>query len=264
MKIGIVGLGIVGSANKFGFEKNGHQVLCHDLRLQTQIEDVLDTSIIFLCVPTPSKENGRCDTSIIESVIASLHEKKYSGIIAIRSTTTPGFTQKMIELYDNNNICFVPEFLRERYAVEDFINNHNLLAIGTENKKCYDLLLQVHGNLPKNIVQLSPTEAEFLKYFNNVYAALRITFANVFFEACDKMNCDYSKIKNAYIKTGKALDLYLNVSDDLRGYAGMCLPKDTKSFINLLKDLDLSFDLIESIDADNSKLKKTVYKGMRS
>ena len=62
MKIGIVGLGIVGSANKFGFEKNGHQVLCHDLRLQTQIEDVLDTSIIFLCVPTTSKEDGRCDT----------------------------------------------------------------------------------------------------------------------------------------------------------------------------------------------------------
>ncbi len=263
MKLGVIGLGVVGGANKAGFEKLGHEVLCHDIKLQTRIEDILETSITFLCVPTPSKEDGRCDTSIIESVIHSLSEKKYTGVVAIRSTTTPGFTQKMIDKHPELQICFVPEFLRERCAAEDFIENHNLLAIGTEDKDCYELILKAHGDLPKNVVHLSPTEAEFLKYFNNVYAALRVTFANVFFEACNKMDCDYSKVKDAYIKTGKALDLYLNVSEDFRGYAGMCLPKDTKSFINLLKDLNLDFKLIESIDSDNSKLKKTVYKGMR-
>lgn len=263
MKVGIIGLGVVGSANKAGFEKLGHQVLCHDIKLQTNLEDILDSSVVFLCVPTPSKEDGRCDTSIIESIVLSLNEKKYSGVIAIRSTTTPGFTQKMIDLYQELKICFVPEFLRERCAVEDFIENHSLLAIGTEDENHYELIVKAHGDLPKNVTKLSPTEAELLKYFNNVYAALRVTFANVFFEACNKMDCDYSKIKDSYIKTGKALDMYLNVSNDLRGYAGVCLPKDTTSFICLLKDLNLDFKLIESINSDNLKFKKTVYEGMR-
>ena len=263
MNLGIIGLGVVGNANKVGFEKLGHEVTCHDIKLTTKLDDVLNTSIVFLCVPTPSKDDGRCDTSIIESVILDLNKKKYKGIIAIRSTVTPGFTQRMIDEYKHLKICFVPEFLRERMAVEDFIENHNILAVGTDDSEIFEKVIEAHGSIPKNVAQLSPSEAEFLKYFNNVYAALRVTFANVFYEACEKMNCDYSKVKDSYIKTGKALDLYLNVSEELRGYAGMCLPKDTKSFIHLLKDLNLDFKLIESIDSDNDKLKKTVYKGMR-
>jgi UDPglucose 6-dehydrogenase len=263
MKLGIVGLGAVGSANKEGFEYLGHEVIGHDIRLNTKIIDVLETEIVFLCVPTPQADDGSCDTSIIESVIQELTLHNYKGIIAIRSTVVPGFTQRMIEKYKNLTICFVPEFLRERCAADDFIHNHKLLAIGTHDIWVYRKLVKAHGELPEHTEHLTPSEAEVLKYYNNVYAALRVTFANVMYEICDKLDCDYTTIKNAYIKTGKATDMYLDVNPGLRGYGGMCLPKDTQAIAALLQHLDLDFGLIQSIHNDNNKFKRTVFNGMR-
>lgn len=263
MKLGIVGLGAVGSANKEGFEYLGHEVAVHDIKLDTKINNVLDAEITFLCVPTPQANDGSCDTSIIESVIQELNLYNYKGIIAIRSTVVPGFTQRMIDTYKNLTICFVPEFLRERCAADDFIHNHKLLAIGTHDIWVYRKLVKAHGDLPSHTEHLTPSEAEVLKYYNNVYAALRVTFANVMYEICDKLDCDYTTIKNAYIKTGKATDMYLDVNPGLRGYGGMCLPKDTQAIAALLEQLDLDFELIKSIHSDNSKLKKTVFNGMR-
>ena len=264
MKLGIIGLGAVGTANKKGFEHVGHIVVPHDITLDTTIQDVLDTEITFLCVPTPQADDGSCNTGILESVITELSQLNYKGIIAIRSTVVPGFTQRMIDTYRNLTICFVPEFLRERCAAEDFINNHKLLAIGTHDIWVYRKLVQVHGTLPEHTEHLTPNEAEVLKYYNNVYAALRVTFANVMYEVCDKLDCDYTTIKNAYIKTGKATDMYLDVNPNLRGYGGMCLPKDTQAIASLLKQLNLDFELINSVHTDNEKFKKTVFNGMRS
>ena len=264
MKLGIVGLGVVGTANQKGFEALGHDIICHDIKLNTRIQDVLDTEIVFICVPTPSGIYDRCDTTIVESVIRDLSTQKYKGIVAIRSSTVPGFTNKMIKKYNTLTLAFVPEFLKERCADEDFTDNHTLLAVGTEDKRVYQKIVDAHGHYPKNVVRLSATEAEVLKYFNNVYAALRVTFANNFFEICQKLDCDYTAIKDAYIKTGKAVDMYLDASPELRGYSGMCLPKDTKAIINLLEDLNLNhLTLIKSIDEDNNQFRKTVFNGMR-
>ena len=263
MKIGIIGIGAVGSANKEGFEYLGHEISVHDVKLGTEIADVVETEINFLCVPTPSAEDGECDTSIVESVIKELADINYKGIIAIRSTAVPGFTQRMIDTHKNLAICFVPEFLRERCAADDFIHNHKLLAVGTHDIWVYRKVVRAHGNLPEHTEHLTPTEAEVLKYYNNVYASLRVTFANVMFEICEKLNCDYTTIKNTYIKTGKAVDMYLDVTESLRGYGGMCLPKDTKALASLIEKLDIDLDLIKTIDADNSKFKRTVFNGMR-
>lgn len=263
MKIGIVGLGAVGSANKHGFEYLGHEISVHDIKLNTKLQDVLDAEVVFLCVPTPQAADGSCDTSIIENVIEELYLTNYKGIIAIRSTVVPGFTQRMIDTYKSLTICFVPEFLRERCAADDFINNHKLLAVGTHDIWVYRKVVRAHGNLPEHTEHLTPNEAEVLKYYNNVYAALRVTFANVMYEICNKLDCDYATIKNAYIKTGKATDMYLDVNPDLRGYGGMCLPKDTQAIAALLQELNLNYDLIQSIHNDNSKFKKTVFNGMR-
>lgn len=264
MRIGIIGVGCVGSANRDGFRHIGHDVVEHDPRLGTAIESIKNTEISFVCVPTPSNDDGSCDTSIIESVLDELDNIGYRGIVAIRSTVVPGFTQSQIEKHRNLAICFVPEFLRERCAFDDFINNHKLLAVGTHDIWVYRKIVQAHGTLPENTEHLTPNEAEILKYFNNVYAALRVTFANVMYEICQNLDADYSSIKNAYIKTGKAIDLYLDVSPGFRGYGGMCLPKDTKALSRLIDRLGLEFNLIKSIDSDNSKFDSTVFNGMRS
>lgn len=264
MKIGIIGLGVVGTANKVGFDKLGHSTFVHDLKLGTTIHNVLSTDCVFLCVPTPSRENGECNTDIVESVLADLSFKEYRGVVVIRSTVIPGFTDRMIDRFKKLRICFSPEFVRERCAEYDFINDQRLLVVGTMSLDDYLIVKKAHGNYPRNCTRMKPSEAEILKYYLNLYASMRVTFANVFYEVCGKLGADYQLVKDAYLLTGRAGgDMYLDVNEELRGYGGVCLPKDTKAFDKLIKQLGLDLQLFETIEKDNKKFKKTVFEGMR-
>ena len=263
MRIGIIGLGVVGSAINTGFKILGHDMIVHDPKLKTNIKDILSSEIVFLCVPTPQGDDGSCDTTIITSVLRDLADNDYKGIVAIKSTVECGFTQSAIDKFKNLTLCFVPEFLRERCAIDDFISNHNLLAVGTHDKFVFDKIVEAHGHYPKDTARLKPTEAEILKYYNNVFAAYKIIFANIMSEVCGKLNCDYTTVKDAFVKFGRCKDTYLDVNGNLKGYGGMCLPKDVKAMTKLLEKLDIDFDTFKSIDSDNSKLKTTVFNGMR-
>lgn len=262
MRIGIVGLGVIGSAAQYGFKKLGHKVKVHDIKLNTELKDLLDSEIIYICVPTPSHEDGSCNVSIVESVVDNLHVLNFNNIIAIKSTVEPGTTEKLINIYKNELICFVPEFLRERCAISDFTENHDLLAIGTNNSMVYDKIKESHGNYPKNIKQISPTEAELLKYYSNIFNAMRIIFANEMYELANRLHADYSNIKDAYCLRNTK-DMYLDVNENFRGYGGVCLPKDTKAIAALCKKLGLDLKLFDMIDSENNKFKTTVYENMR-
>lgn len=262
MKIGIVGLGVVGSACRAGFELIGHTVNVHDIKMDTSLADLLDTEIIYVCVPTPENTDGSCNIDAVEEIVANLNRLGYTGVVALKSTSAPGTTQKLIDKY-HLRICFVPEFLRERCAVEDFINNHELLAVGTDDPQIYEIVVKSHGMLPKYTSMLNSTEAEVLKYFSNVFNAVRVVFSNNMFEICKSLGLDYTKIKDTYLLRKTASPDYMDVNDDLRGYGGMCLPKDTKALNALVKQLGLDLKLFETIDADNQKFKRTVFPGMR-
>jgi len=252
MKIGIIGAGVVGNACKQGFTLLGHKVIVHDIKYKTDIKSLKKTEIIYICVPT-HKGNKYTD-KIIKNVLKDLQKISFDGIIAIKSTLVPGTTEKLIK-ETNLNICFVPEFLREVHAEKDFIINHNLLAIGCHRKEIFKKIVASHGFLPKNIVSLTPTEAEILKYYSNVYNATKIVFANSMYEICKKLNSNYSKIKDTYILRGTPTSDYLEVNKNLRGYGGTCLPKDVKSFNKLTKQLGLNISLFKAVDKDNKKFK---------
>jgi nucleotide sugar dehydrogenase len=262
MKIGIIGLGVIGAACKYGFEKLGHTIITHDIKFNTSINSVLDTDICYICVPTPSDENGSCDVSIVESVVFELNDLNYKGVVAIKSTVKPTTTQSLIN-NTNLKICFVPEFLRERSATYDFVDNHDLLAVGTDSKEIYELIKKCHGNYPKTTEMLTPTEAEMLKYYSNTYNAAKIIFANEMYEICEKLNINYKKIKDTFVKRGTTIDSYLEVNENFRGYAGVCLPKDTKALDSFIKELGLDLKFFEVLDSENKKFKKTVFTGMR-
>lgn len=263
MKIGIIGWGAVGAAVGEGFKTLGHKVTRHDPKYNTIIDEVLNTEIVFVCVPTPSKESGECDISIVYETIDSLKSKNYKGIIALKSTSVPGTTQMIIDKYKDNDICFVPEFLRERSAFKDFIENHELLAVGCITDKAWTKVCEAHSHLPKNVIRMKPTEAEILKYYSNTFNSLRIVFANIMYEISGKFNSDYNKILKTFLLRGTSTHNYLECAEDLRGYGGMCLPKDTKAMAYLCKKLKLPFSLFDIIEDDNNKLKKTVFPGMR-
>lgn len=262
MKVGVIGVGAVGSACRKGFELLEHEVSVHDPKLGTSIEDVVDTEIVYVCVPTPEAEDGSCDLSIVRQTIRDLERLAYAGVVALKSTSVPGTTESLIS-ETNLRICFVPEFLRERSAVEDFVVNHNLLAVGCHDEEIFRVVVNSHGYFPKNTVMMTPTEAEVLKYYSNVFNSVRIVFANAMYEICDKLGADYNKVKDTYLIRGTSSPDYLAVNEKLRGYGGMCLPKDTKALDALVKSLDIDLKLFETVDRDNQKFKRTVFPGMR-
>ena len=262
-KIGIIGVGIVGDAVKHGMEKIGHEVFVHDLKLNTRLEDVMSTEICFICVPTPSKESSECDISIVDNILYDLHKLKYKGIIAIKSTIPPMTTKNFQVKYKNKKICFVPEFLRERCAVQDFIENHDICSIGSDSKAICDFIKKVHGTFPKKFMYMSPTEAEIVKYYNNIYAATLVTLANNFYEICQHTQANYNFVKEALIQRAHVHDAYINCDENLRGFSGPCLPKDVKALAFFSEKNNLNTGIFQFLDEENSKFKKTVLKGMR-
>ena len=262
MKVGIIGsAGVVGSACKEGFQEVGNEVFEHDLVLNTSLDAVLETEVVYITVPSPSLEDGSCDVSIVENVIKELKIKDYAGVIAIKSTVEPGTTQKFIENY-SQKICFVPEFLKERTAKEDFIN-HGTLIIGSSDEEIIKVISKSHGNLPEKIFSVMPTEAEMIKYFHNVFNAMRIVFANEIYEICKYESINYEKVLLGALERNDYSDSYLKVNDELRGYAGVCLPKDTKALAAYCKKKKLPLEIFKQIHESNEKLKKTVFKNMR-
>lgn len=265
INIGIVGCGIVGNACKFGFEKLGHNVLVHDTKLQTSIKDLIVCDIVYVCVPTPMRDDGSCDTSIVESVLAELSLAEYTSIVAIKSTVPPGTTEELKNKYQKHfyDVIFVPEFLRERCAISDFVEHQKLLAVGTNNDYSYNLVVECHGHYPESIVRLTATQAEILKYFHNTFNALRVVFANEFYEIAKSFGQDYTPIKNALLKTSSVPDIYLDVNENMRGYSSICWNKDVPAIVSLCKQQNIKIPLIETIPIGNENYKKTPFKGTR-
>tara|TARA_R110000824_G_scaffold291014_1_gene479471 strand:- start:1361 stop:2158 length:798 start_codon:yes stop_codon:yes gene_type:complete len=264
MNIGIVGIGVVGSAVKHGFEKLGHAVTAHDIKYETSIRDVRHTDVVYICVPTPSLMSGKCDVTIVTEIIRDLNSLEYKGIIAIKSTVEPGTTNRLQQLYPDMRIAFVPEFLRERCAISDFVEHHDLCVIGTSDTDIFECIKLSHGKYPRTVIQLSVTEAELVKYFNNIHNALLITFANSFYDICKKLDVNYTNVKDAVVNRSHITDIYLDCNENLRGFGGVCLPKDTKALNRLVIELETGSKLFETILSENERYKTTIFEGMRS
>ena len=257
MKIGIIGKGTVGKAVYEGLEYLGHNMCFYDPAYEgSQLVDVLDAECVFLSVPTNQADNGDCDTSIVEDTVKQLSQHQYTGLVAVKSTVVPGTSKRLSDTYPNLKICSVPEFLRAKTALADFVYNHDLLIIGSDREEDVDLIEKIHGHFPKTVARVSPTEAEIVKYFNNVHHAMSVTFANITYDVCKKLGADYKNVYDAITRRECINPHYLMANDNMRGYGGHCLPKDTSAWNNLIKNLDLPYTLIQSVIDDNKKVSK--------
>jgi UDPglucose 6-dehydrogenase len=257
MKVGVIGKGTVGKAVFEGLEYLGHEMSFFDPAHEGSIlEDILNTDCVFVIVPTNQAANGDCDTSIVEKVINELNLVNYKGLIAIKSTVVPGTSERLQTEFPNLRICSVPEFLRAKTALGDFIHNHDLLIIGSNREEDFELIKKIHGFYPKHVACVKPTEAEIVKYFNNVHHAMQVTFANVTYEVCQKLGANYMNVYNAITQRECINPAYLMANKNTRGYGGHCLPKDTSAWNNLIKKLGLDYSLIQSVIDDNEKFNK--------
>ena len=256
MKIGLLGRGTVGKAVYEGLEYLGHEMSFFDPAYEeSRIEDVLDTDCVFICVPTDQAANGDCDTSIVDRVVKELDDHGYTGLVSIKSTVIPGTTDRLQKQHPGLRMSMVPEFLRAKSALADFVYNHDLLVVGTYTREDADLLIEIHGSFPENIARVTPTEAEVIKYFNNVHHAMSVTFANITYDVCNKLGANYMNVYKAITKRDCINPAYLMANPNMRGYGGHCLPKDTSAWNNLIKNLELPYTLIQSVIDDNEKVK---------
>lgn len=279
MKIGIVGhLGVVGGAIAHGFTRLGHEVIGYDTKDSTvrPFEALLEAELVFICVPTPQAPDGTCDVSRVDQTVERLFKRDrdlYRGLVVVKSTVPPGTSEAYHQMYNTwvgtahdgawRRIAFCPEFLRERAAAVDFVEHHDLLVIGTDNERDAALIRRAHGHYPKSVAIMSRTEAELAKYYSNVFNALRVVFANEFYEVCAALGADYQTIKQAMVKRATIEDVYLDCNELFRGFGGMCLPKDTAAFAAIAAKVAPTMRLFQTIVDENKKFVTTVPEGMR-
>lgn len=254
MRIGVVGVGMVGEVVKYGMERIGHDVSCHDIKWPgSSLKDVLETDLIFVCVPTPMSADGSCNISIVEKTVHEIDQAGYAGLIVIKSTVTPGTTERL-DSVTQARLAFCPEFLKEKSRFVDFIENHDVCIIGAWSIIDFELIQGAHGSLPKQFVWITPTEAETAKYFSNVFNAMRIVFANQFYSVCEKAGIDYTAVKNAVTKRNNISDHYLECNKNFRKFGGNCLPKDTEAFAYFAKQVGADARLFDYIVELNDQI----------
>lgn len=267
-KIGIVGQGFVGTAVKEGFQ-DYFTVLTNDKNgnCSNTLEEIIDRCrVIFLCLPTPMKENGSCHLGIVEEVLKKIDTicdiNEYYGnenrIIVIKSTIIPGTTEMFNKTYKHLQIVFNPEFLTEANSIEDFKNQNRIILGGP--RPATTIVKQIFDKaFPKvPIIKTGSTTAEMVKYFLNSFLATKVSFANEMYQICDALNIDYDKVTE-YAKYDERLGkTHLNVPgpDGDFGYGGHCFPKDVKALIKVAHDLNVSPRLLTAVDCKNNDIRK--------
>jgi GDP-mannose 6-dehydrogenase len=225
-------------------------------------EAVSGSDISIIAVGTPSTEKGHLNLQFIfkvaENIGEALRNKRSFHIIAIRSTIMPGTCDKVAAVIEKisgkkRNVDFAivdnPEFLREGTAVRDYYNPP-LTLIGSDNQMAAEKVAELYRQLPAEIIITDLKTAEIMKYINNTYHALKISFGNEVGNICAELGIDSHKVMEIFCK-----DKQLNISPYYfkPGFAfgGSCLPKDLKGLQTLAHDLYIEVPLIESINRTN-------------
>lgn len=269
MKIGIIGVGIVGGATAHVLGKE-HQLYLYDkikpeYKSKGNLEALAkESEVVFVCVPTPMKKSGEIDYSAIYNSLESLN-KEYNStarttsdlLVTIRSTAVSGTTDELARKYPFR-FAFNPEFLTEKNAVKD-MENTDRIVLGVNDERSKQDLLNVYRPIfpHANYTILSIKEAEMSKYAANVMLAGQIGFANELFQICRHTGVDYEVIKNAILQD---LRIGRNISvpgpDGDLGFGGKCFPKDLRALTYLAREHGFGANLLDELWRSNLAVRK--------
>ena len=258
MKIGIIGQGFVGSAIREGL-KSFYPCYTYDLdptKCKHTHEQVINNAdIIFVCVPTPMRKSGECDTRILEKAVKNIDASisaKSNPILVLKSTIPPGTTDKISEL-TRLDVCFSPEFLTEANSFEDFKNQSRIIIGGPRpaTGKVKQMFRKAFPTIP--IVKTGTKTAEMVKYFTNCFLASKVIFANEMYEICAKNGIDFDKVTEYALYDSRIGKTHLMVPgpDGDMGFGGHCFPKDLAAMIYFAKKYDVYPNFLLAVKESN-------------
>lgn len=296
--IAVVGTGYVGLVTGTCFAENGNHVTCIDidekkvaqlkqgivpiyephldiifernikaerLHFTTDLKTgIAQAEIIFLALPTPPSEDGSADLKhvlMVAEQIGSLLDK-YT-VIVDKSTVPVGTAEKVHQAIAKNakvpfDVVSNPEFLREGFAVEDFMKPDRVV-VGTRSERAQTIMEQLYKPFVRQgnpILFMDEKSAELTKYAANAFLATKITFMNEVANFCEKVGADIDKVRigiGSDSRIGKRF-LFPGI-----GYGGSCFPKDVQALVHSGNEANFSFEILKSVMQVNEYQKQILF-----
>ena len=215
------------------------------------------SSVVFIAVGTPPKENGEADLSVVFDVAERIgkHLDGYT-VVVTKSTVPVGTNRKVKEIVEKVkgekavfDIASVPEFLREGQAISDTLHPDRII-LGTESKKAQETLLELHKPVDGITVLTNVETAEMIKYASNAFLATKISFANAIAHLSELTGADGLQVLEAVGFDKRIGSSFLSPGP---GYGGSCFPKDVKALIAIAKQNGYEFKILQDVEETNKE-----------
>lgn len=297
-KIAVIGTGYVGLVTGTCFAETGNQVICVDidsnkvekmrngeipiyephldaifernikanrLTFTTDLAaGIKDAEIIFLALPTPPGEDGSADLSYILGVSDQLGKLITDYKVIVDKSTVPVGTAEKVHaaISKNASVAFAvvsnPEFLREGFAVDDFMKPDRVV-IGTSDEKAMKIMESLYKPFVRQgnpIIFMDEKSAELTKYAANAFLATKITFMNEVANFCELVGANVDKVRigiGSDERIGKRF-LFPGI-----GYGGSCFPKDVQALVKSGKEQSFNFEILEAVMKVNEDQKTVLF-----
>jgi len=226
------------------------------IEASTEYQRIMGSELIFICVGTPSNEDGAISLEYVakaaEQIAETLKRKEGYCVICVKSTVTPGTTEELVipvleksgrRVGIDFGVCMSPEFLREGKAIRDFMNPARVI-IGEYDKSSGDKLLDVYRDFPAPFLRTNLRTAEIIKLASNAFLATKISFMNEIGNICKQLGIDTYEVAKGMGFDDRIGSKFLNAGI---GFGGSCLPKDLKMLIGRAREIGYEPAVLEEV-----------------
>jgi len=261
-KVGIIGMGFVGSAIADSMSPGFCDVVAVDPAkgFTNTYKDLLDCDGVFVCVPSPQDEDGTCDTSILEDVLDNLAKINYQGVVISKCTAPPDIYEQLNAQYPN--LIHAPEFLTAAKAKEDYINGKFAMIggrVGAYQREAERLIRIGQQGLGDNVVHCTIGEAALAKYAINSFMSTKVVFMNELYQLAKAMNLNYDNVAGMIRMDRRIGSSHLQVPgpDGSFGFGGACFPKDTTAMLKFAEQHNVALNVLDAAVKKNTLLRLT-------